>query len=81
MIGTRPRFLPGKGTVEGLGGLEFLATSLGVPLGVVSTVKAGSAVSQQMRYGLAYALTSARLRPLGCEPFTRMAPSIHGSTA
>lgn len=63
VIGERPK-LARKGAMEGLGGLEFLATSMGVPLGVVSTVKAASALYKQARYGLAYALTSERLRPL-----------------
>jgi hypothetical protein len=63
VIGERPK-LARKGAMEGLGGLEFLATSMGVPLGVVSGVKATSALYKQARYGLAYALTSERLRPL-----------------
>ena len=63
-IGERPRFLPTGKSVSATGGLEFLATSLGVPPGVVSGVKAATAVGQQARYALAYALTSERLRPL-----------------
>jgi hypothetical protein len=63
-IGERPRFLPTGRGLGSLGGVEFLATSLGVPLGVAAAVKAASAAAKQARYGLAYALTSERLRPL-----------------
>jgi hypothetical protein len=80
LIGERPAFRP-VGSLGELGGLEYAATQVGIPPGVITAVKTGTAAIGQGRHALAYAVTSERLRPLvlaALKPDGTLDPRVYG---